>query len=444
MRKIHCVIAIFMGLLGVNCSTPRHAETAPVTSQKPINTMPADKIETNNNVNETFFNRLFSGNESTLGFVQSKMKAYNIQVIYTQINRDAQNNPSFITYSYNTNPAAYYYPASTVKLPIVLLALQKLQELKLKNIDKYSSMINDVGYTGQTATYNDPNTPDGRPCIAQYIKRILLVSDNDAFNRLYEFLGQEYINKELHKKGYASAQILHRLDVYLTADENRHTNPIRFYDTSGNLLYEQPLQFNRSKYDKRNDIQGDAFYDSKHVLQQRPMDFSGKNRLDLESLNKILMSVVMPQSVQSNQRFNISEEDRKFVLKYMSAYPAESVYPSYDKSYYDTWVKFLYYGSDKTPVEKSVRIFNKAGNAYGQLIDAAYIVDFDKKIEFFLSATINCNTDGILNDDKYDYNSLGFPFMKNLGRAIYKEEQNRRKKYLPNLDAFHFNYADGD
>lgn len=87
----------------------------------------------------------------------------------------------------------------------------------------------------------------------------------------------------------------------------------------------------------------------------------------------------MPQSVHANQRFNISEEDRLFVLKYMGAYPAESVYPSYGKSYYDTWVKFLYYGSDKSPVQNSIRIFNKSGNAYGQLTDAAYIVDFDKR-----------------------------------------------------------------
>lgn len=441
MHKIQYVLALFLVLIAAHCTAPKRTESTSVTSQKPINTTATENMNGNTTPQETFFKRLFTENETTLGFVPGKMKAYNIQVIYTQINRDAQNNPTFHTYSYPGESAAYYYPASTVKLPIVLLALQKLQELKSKHITKYSSMITDAGYSGQTATYNDPNTPDGRPCIAQYIKRILLVSDNDAFNRLYEFLGQEYINKELHKKGYASAQILHRLDVYLTADENRHTNPIRFYDTAGNLLYEQSMQYNRTKYQERNDVQGNAYYDGNHVLQQKPMNFSGKNRLNLESLHKILMSIVMPQSVHANQRFNISEEDRLFVLKYMGAYPAESVYPSYGKSYYDTWVKFLYYGSDKSPVQNSIRIFNKSGNAYGQLTDAAYIVDFDKKIEFFLSATINCNTDGILNDDAYDYIGLGYPFMKNLGNAIYREELNRRKKYLPNLAEYQFNFA---
>src|SRR5213075_1326575 len=108
----------------------------------------------------------------------------------------------------------YFYPASTVKFPVCLLALQRLNELKEKGIDKNTTMITETGTELQTAVYNDPSTPDGRPNIGQYIKKVLMVSDNDAFNRLYEFLGQEYINDELHKKGYSSAQILHHLDIY--------------------------------------------------------------------------------------------------------------------------------------------------------------------------------------------------------------------------------------
>jgi hypothetical protein len=80
------------------------------------------------------------------------------------------------------------------------------------------------------------------------------------------------------------------------------------------------------------------------------------------------------------------------------------------------------------------------GDAYGQLIDVAYIVDFDKKIEFFLSATMYCNSDGILNDDKYDYDTIGFPFMKHLGEVIYQRELNRQKKIEPDLSKLIFNY----
>ncbi len=74
------------------------------------------------------------------------------------------------------------------------------------------------------------------------------------------------------------------------------------------------------------------------------------------------------------------------------------------------------------------------------LIDVAYIADFDKNIEFFLSAAINCNTDGIVNDDKYAYDSIGFPFMKNLGRVIYDYELKRKRTYLPDLSLFKISY----
>ena len=148
--------------------------------------------------------------------ILKNQKDWNVQVIYTQVNRTENGLPELQNHYFNVDSSRYFYPASTVKLPIVLLALQRLNELKEKGIGKNTTMITESAYSGQTAVYNDPATPDGKPTIAQYIKKILMVSDNDAFNRLYEFLGQDYINTELHKKGYKDAQVLHRLNIFLT------------------------------------------------------------------------------------------------------------------------------------------------------------------------------------------------------------------------------------
>jgi len=124
----------------------------------------------------------------------------NVQIIYTQIDRRANGTPDFTNHYFNVNPTKYFYPASTVKLPIVLLALQKLNELKEKGIDRNTTMLTETACSGQTAVFNDPTAVDGKPSIAHYIKKVLLVSDNDAYNRLYEFLGQQYINAEFKKK----------------------------------------------------------------------------------------------------------------------------------------------------------------------------------------------------------------------------------------------------
>ncbi|MBL0200999.1 MAG: serine hydrolase [Chitinophagaceae bacterium] len=148
------------------------------------------------------------------GEILKNRDAWNVQIIYTQINRRANGKPDFTNHYFNVNPSKYFYPASTVKLPIVLLALQKLHELKDKGIDRNTTMLSETAFSGQTAVFNDPTSPDGKPSIAHYIKKVLLVSDNDAYNRLYEFLGQQYINAEMKKKGYDDVQILHRLNIF--------------------------------------------------------------------------------------------------------------------------------------------------------------------------------------------------------------------------------------
>ncbi len=363
-----------------------------------------------------------------------------VQIIYTQIDRDAANNPLFRDYYFNVDSQHYFYPASTVKLPVALLALQKLNELRLPGLNKNSSLVTGNAYSGQTPVLNDPTTPDGRPTVAQYVRKIFLVSDNDAFNRLYEFLGQEYINQQLHKMGYPDVQINHRLEVFLTEDENRHTNPVTFYDPSGKLLYQQPMQYNRNPYAQRRDSAGRAYYKNGQLIEQ-PMDFSKKNRIALEDLHRILRSVLFPNSVPQSQRFNFSDDDYNFVYQYLSEFPPESKYPFYDSSqYWDAYGKLLYWGSEKGSLPKTIRIFSKEGDAYGFLTDVAYFVDFNKHIEFMLSATIYCNSDGVLNDEKYDYDSTGLPFMKQLGRVIYDYETKRPRAHEPNLIRFWYRY----
>ena len=376
------------------------------------------------------------------GFMDSLLlqgKDQNVQIIYTEINRKSDGTPILKKHYFNRNDQAYFYPASTVKLPVALLALEKLNGLAIKGLDKSTTMITEAAYSGQTAVFNDPNTADGKPSIAQYIKKILLVSDNDAYNRLYEWLGQEYLNASLYKKGYQQTQLLHRLDIFLSEDENRHSNPVKFYDNNNNLVHSQPLLFNQKQYTARKDFLGRGYY-SNGKLVSAPMDFSKKNRMTLEELNQVLTSVIFPETVPAAQRFNLTEEDRRFVLQYMSQLPSESVYPSYDSSYYDAYVKFILFGSEKGTLPKNIRIYNKVGDAYGQLTDLAYVVDFENNIEFMVSATIYCNEDGILNDNKYDYDKTGFPFMKNLGRAIYQHELSRKRNFKPDLSSLIFTY----
>lgn len=437
MRVKHLVRFLGFNILvfTVSCSPAKKIVSLPVP---PSDTMlvVAPVVETKE---DQFFVDLFGKNLLAFDSVLKYRRERNVQIIYTQVDRSSNGTPQLKHFYFNRPNASYFYPASTVKLPVALLALEKVNQLNIPGLTKHSTMITEAAFSGQTAVYNDPNTADGKPTIAQYIKKILLVSDNDAYNRLYEFLGQEYTNTTLHKKGYTDAQILHRLDIFLSEEENRHTNPVKFFDSSNRLVRSFPEQVSRLQYAKRNDSQGSGYY-SGGVLQNRPMDFSKKNRLSLGDLHQVLISLILPTAVKASQRFNLTDDDRRLVLQYMSQFPRESHFPYYDSSYHDAYAKFVLYGSEKGKLPGNIRIFNKVGDAYGQLTDVAYVVDVQNKIEFFVSATIYCNSDGILNDDQYDYETVGLPFMKHLGKLLYDHEKARKKTFPADLSPLIFSY----
>jgi len=405
--------------------------TACSSSNKTFQNLPSDK--------PNVLDSILASDTSLQNVVRNK-DSFNLQIIYTRIDRDANNKPSFTNYTFNTSPDKYFYPASTVKMPFAFLALEKLNELKKDGVNKSTAMLTDSSFGKEQIIYTNPMAEDCKPSIAHYIKQLFLISDNEAANRLYEFLGQNYLNTRLHKKGYTDVDIRNRLNITLTEDQNRHTNPVTFVDTAGNVLYAQAPQFNTAPFEIRNNKFGKGFYKAGSLINE-PFDFSAKNKIALSSLHNILKSVIFPESVPAKQRFNLHEDDYKFLYQYMSSYPGESKYPSYDTSeYHDAYAKFLLYGSQKGSLPKSIRIFNKIGDAYGFLNDIAYIVDFDNKIEFMLSCSILCNTDGIFNDDKYDYETIGFPFMKSLGSAVYNYEKQRPRKYQPDLSRFVIDY----
>ncbi len=371
--------------------------------------------------------------------ILDKRKTFEVQIIYTQINRDQSNRPEFKTFLYNVDTGRYFYPASTVKFPMVLLALEKLNTLQNPLINKYTPIYHDSAYSGQRWARADTTSEGGVPSIAHYAKKIFVVSDNEAFNRLYEWVGQREANEKLKLNGY-NIRLLHRLDRRLTPDENRHTEAVRFASRD-TLIYQQPMLTNDSIVVNKKIMKGKAYYE-KGVYIRKPFNLSYRNSFPLPDQQEMLKVIIFPESVPLAKRFNLSDEDRRFVLQYMSQLPTETIYPAYyqDSTYSDAYGKFLLYGADTTRIPDHIRIFNKVGNAYGYVIDNAYIVDFEAGVEFMLSAVIYANKDEIFNDDKYEYKTVALPFMKNLGELIYDYEKHRVKKTNPDLSEFKLQY----
>jgi hypothetical protein len=360
-----------------------------------------------------------------LKMVSSGFKKYKLQIIYTQIIRGNDGTPSFKNFTYHLDSANYFYCASLVKLPCSILALEKLNEL---NIDKNTIMFTDSANACQHSVKKDTSSNNGYPSIAQYIKRMLLVSDNMAYGRVYEFLGVDYLSNRLNNLGYKNIRIVNRFDGGCIDLEHTITNPVSFYSSDLNLVYLQKQQNSIITY--TNPIGtikiGKAYMDAHNKKVNMPKDFTNMNYISLQNIHSVLQRLIFNEYLPKNQKYNLSKLDQDFLLKYLTMYPRESTFPSYNKSYFDSYKKYYIFGDSKNPItDTDIKITNIVGQSYGFMVDCAYIKNKKEDIEFMLSAVLYTNEDEIINDGKYEYNSIALPFLAELGRQIYDFELKR-------------------
>jgi hypothetical protein len=367
---------------------------------------------------------------------------YRLQIIYTQIDRNKKGEPRFTHHTFLVDPDKYFNPASMVKMPLAFLAMEKLNQLSSprKNesgvpaLNRDTRITFDSSYSRQVAMSKDASAPGEIPTIGHLVKRAFLISENDPYNRLYQFVGQGPTNQILQTKGYSSVRITRQF-MGFTDEQNRHTNAVRFYNSNGQEIYAQEPGYNRDSFLFPAPILiGNAHINRKEQLVQGPFDFTRHNSISLSDMQKMLQAVVFPNSLPKQNRFDISEQDRLFLLQYLSQYPSETNYPKYDTSvFYDSYVKFFFQDSTHQ-MPPGVRVFNKVGWAYGFLTDVSYVVDTINRVDYFLSATLYVNSDGVVNDSKYDEETVGFPFLRELGRLVYNYELTRKRPYRPFLN----------
>lgn len=225
-----------------------------------------------------FLKNLLLANPKMFDAILKNPTQNEVQILYTRINRDEHNKPHFTSFSYRLNPNHYFYPASTVKLPTAIFTLEKLNELHIKGLNKECIMLTDSDFNQQTKVTADTTARNGKPSIEQYIKKILLVSDNDAYNRLYEFVGRAEINSKLKKYQLNNTRIIGRLAIGDGGNNARATNPIRFYKGS-KLVYNSLAQYDKADYPMQleNMVQGKGYIDGKGQLIMQPFNFSDKN-----------------------------------------------------------------------------------------------------------------------------------------------------------------------
>ncbi len=348
---------------------------------------------------------VLASEKPTIKRVMDSIDRYEVQIRYTQIDRH-NDSVLFTDYDFQVSDDRYFYPASTVKFPTAVLALEKLNQIDTLNQD--------------TRFYVEGDSVE--TTFANAVSKIFAVSDNNANNRLVEFLGQNAINESLLKKGITPVRISHRLG-YHTDDVT--TKPLIIYLNDSTTATTRPTINSEPKPLALERIQKGIGYYADDSLMTEPFDFSLKNYYPVSAQHGLIKRVVFPEQFNEEERFDLSTKQRDFLLSAMHTLPKEVGYDP--EEYYDGYCKFFLFGDTKENIPEQIKIYNKVGFAYGTLTDCAYITDSKNEIDFFLTATILVNKDGVFNDDQYEYDEVGIPFLAELGRQLYAYELQRKK-----------------
>ena len=340
-------------------------------------------------------------------------ETYEIQILYTEVSKNNLGQTEFLDYQFQLNDEKYFYPASTIKLPIAVMALSKINELRAEgsNISPKSKIKLSLINNEQEIILKDSITS-----FQNLIADVFLVSDNSASNVLIDFIGYNYFNSSMSNAGYKNTYLNHKF------------NPDPFVDSSWliSTLDNEIISSNKNqitvlansnisnlKKGKKRFFDGD--------VKNESLDFSLKNRSTLTDMHNIIKNLIYPEIFLS--KFNLNVEDYDFLRYWMSRFTHEDLGAKYigKAKFINSYNKFFIHGTDSILSNTDVRVYNKIGQAYGTSTDSAYIKNYKEDVEFFLTATIYTNKNEIINDNIYEYKETAIPFLSRLSKALYKD-----------------------
>lgn len=334
---------------------------------------------------------------------------YRFQMVFTAIRKGSVDE----TFSFGTEQ--YYYPASLVKIPVTLLALEKMKRLGISLDDVI--VFDTINACGSTKFVE--LSQHRKMAFRQMFTELLVVSDNHFYNALYHFLGPKEIHEKLKQKGFDETYIF-RAFTGCDRIEQLHTYPWQIYSKDGKLVAEGNEMYADSSLLSSNYTQTEArLFGSSHEneegeIVEGPYDLNFTLEMKLENLQEMMLRLLFPENYSLEVRWDLSEESRAFILNLMQKYPSEihSIYRNL-KSFDDTVYKYAHIESDS-------RTTSKLGLSYGFASETVYYEIPNSTNAFLLTYSVYVNANDCVNDGKYEYEEVARPFAQNLIVAMKK------------------------
>lgn len=356
-----------------------------------------------------------------------------VQIVLTRVEREADGSARFATATFGVQRQRWFPAASVVKLPIALLMAEVLEAANL-------------GFNARTVLASAPRSGHweaAEPLVETVwstLWRLLVVSENVPFNRLFDVLGPDRMQARLAELGFDDVRLISRLGSP-DARLNRQTVASRIEapetGPDGELAWvprwnAEARRATARRFPFGSALKGVAWQDDRGRIEQGPRDFSTANFLPLEDAHAMLLRLAFPEATRRSQRWALSATTRLSLLRITGLFPRESPLLATGThapaAFGDGYAKFFVVG-DRDAAPRGFRSFGKTGEAFGHQGETALLTEADGQGEVLLSANLYANADGVLNDDRYEYDTVSRPFLAALGRAALAAEKERPRPH---------------
>lgn len=352
--------------------------------------------------------------DRVLATLLPRAREHRIQVLVSQVVR-RKDGPCLRRLGYRVD-AEYFYPASAIKLLGAIAALRWLEERE--------------GLTLETPLHVEPASvpqrqnervviarPTAPESLRDTLEATLVVSSNSAFNRLYDLVGPDRLHREFWGAGFSSVRFRHRLEARgFPRLAQRFAPPIRTHERALEPLREARLQLPQN-LGARPEV-GQAHLEPGGKRVETPMSFLDRNGISLPDLHDALIAVVQPELAPHPVPLSdASRNALRAILARLVDEPPAAGAPA-DRVRYKPLLAGFRRGV-KRPA--AIHFENKAGRAYGFLVDNAYVRDRSSGRELFVTAVIYVNANGVVGDDQYEYATTGLGFFEALGERLARE-----------------------
>jgi len=363
---------------------------------------------------------IIAGKDKFIDSVLSDSSKYHIQFILGAY--ETQQNVSVVKNYYINKDAYYFNPASLIKFPVAIVALEKLSRIK----KKYGISLTDS--IDMTPCSCDRSTIDyirktSTKTIEQFLRELFIMSNNDAFNLFYDLVGPNETNERMRSLGFQRITLRNRFTSSCDSMGNLTYGGIGFFEDQVRKKY-QIFCDTASILGKIDPswphVAGKFVYKNKKIIPGAK-NYTTSNYVSLSDAHDLMIRLIDESQAPRENRLKIDSSMKQVLLKAMGDFPRELTSNNYQTSQIpDYYYKFFLDPSTMHTADNSLRFYNKVGIAAGFISDVSYVVDETKGITYFLSGSMMAKKDEIMDNGKFNYYDIALPLFRKIGTLIYQ------------------------